>query len=77
MYRMICCTSDLIYVLRQFYQTGDVGVFGSFNRRWKGVGVSSVSLAYMVVTYYAVLIAWVCNGFVDSFRGDTPWTNPE
>lgn len=67
----------LLTFCEQFYQTGDVGVFGSFNRRWKGVGVSSVSLAYMVVTYYAVLIAWVINGFFDTFTADAPWTNPE
>ena len=35
--------------LGQYYQTGDVGVFGSFHRRWRGVGVSSVACAYMVV----------------------------
>mmetsp|Transcript_12620 Transcript_12620/g.24240 ORF Transcript_12620/g.24240 Transcript_12620/m.24240 type:complete len:654 (+) Transcript_12620:123-2084(+) len=59
--------------LGQYYQTGDVGVFGSFHRRWKGVGVSSVSCAYMVVTYYSVLIAWVINAFFDSFGDRDPW----
>jgi hypothetical protein len=59
--------------LGQYYQTGDVGVFGSFHRRWKGVGVSSVACAYMVVTYYTVLIAWVINAFFDSFGDDDPW----
>lgn len=32
--------------LGQYYQTGDVGVFGSFHRRWRGVGVSSVACTY-------------------------------
>ena len=27
----------------------------------------------MVVTYYSVLIAWVINGFFDSFGSDDPW----
>lgn len=60
--------------LGQYYQTGDVGVFGSFNRRWRGVGVSSVSCAYMVVTYYSVLIAWVIHAFVDAFGADSIYT---
>lgn len=59
--------------LGQYYQTGDVGVFGSFHRRWRGVGVSSVSCAYMVVTYYSVLIAWVIRAFFDSFGSSDPW----
>lgn len=59
--------------LGQYYQTGDVGVFGSFHRRWRGVGVSSVACAYMVVTYYSVLIAWVINAFFDSWSDSAPW----
>lgn len=50
-----------------------LGVFGSFHRRFRGVGVSSVSCAFMVLTYYVVLIAWVLNAFVDSFRFFSPW----
>jgi hypothetical protein len=59
--------------LGQYYQTGDVGVFGSFHRRWKGVGLCSVALAFILVTYYSVLIAWVINAFFDSFGGNDPW----
>jgi len=61
--------------LGQYYQTGDVGVFGSFHRRWRGVGVASVACAYMVVTYYSVLIAWVIRAFFDSFGDNDPWAN--
>lgn len=61
--------------LGQYYQTGDVGVFGSFHRRWRGVGVSSVACAYMVVTYYSVLIAWVIHAFFDSFTDAAPWAD--
>lgn len=61
--------------LGQYYQTGDVGVFGSFHRRWRGVGVASVACAYMVVTYYSVLIAWVIRAFFDSFGDSDPWAD--
>ena len=57
----------------QFWQTGDVGVFGSFNRRLMGVGVASVACGWMLVSYYSVLIAWVINAFFDSFSGNSPW----
>eukprot|EP00979_Chaetoceros_neogracilis_P012240 scaffold3169_cov277-Chaetoceros_neogracile.AAC.2 len=63
--------------LGQYYQTGDVGVFGSFHRRWRGVGLSSVACAYMVVTYYSVLIAWVIHAFFDSFGDEAPWAKED
>jgi len=60
----------------QFHQTGDVGVFGSIHPRLRGVGLTSVACAYMLVCYYVMLIAWVVNAFFDSF-GDSIWnTNP-
>lgn len=40
--------------LGQFHQTGDVGVFGSIHARLRGVGLSSVACAYMLVTYVSL-----------------------
>lgn len=57
----------------QFFQTGDVGVFGGFHRRLRGVGVSSVACGFMLVTYYSMLIAWSVHAFFDSFRKDSVW----
>jgi solute carrier family 6 GABA transporter-like protein 1 len=59
----------------QFWQTGDVGVFGSFNPRLRGVGVASVACGWMLVVYYSVLIAWVINAFFDSFGDAAPWAD--
>lgn len=59
--------------LGQYYQTSDIGVFGTFHPRWKGVGLTSVVCAYMLVTYYSVLISWVTHAFFDSFGNDHPW----
>ena len=59
--------------LGQYHQTGDVGVFGSIHRRLKGVGLGSVIAAWVVVTYYAALIAWVINAFFDSFSNAELW----
>jgi solute carrier family 6 GABA transporter-like protein 1 len=59
----------------QFWQTGDVGVFGSFNPRLRGVGVASVACGWMLVVYYSVLIAWVINAFFGAFGDDAPWAD--
>jgi len=59
----------------QFWQTGDVGVFGSFNPRLRGVGVASLLCGWMLVIYYSVLLAWVINAFFDSFGGSAPWAD--
>jgi SNF family Na+-dependent transporter len=61
----------------QFWQTGDVGVFGSFNIRLRGVGVASVACGGMLVVYYSVLLAWVVNAFFDSFGDKAPWVDDD
>jgi len=57
----------------QFHQTGDVGVFGSFNKRLRGVGICSVAAGYVLLTYYSMLITWVFNAFFNSWSSDAPW----
>lgn len=61
----------------QYFQTGDIGVFGTFHPRLRGVGLASVGCGFMLDTYYVVLIAWVMNAFFDSFSADSPWANPD
>ena len=64
----------------QYFQTGDIGVFGGFHPRLRGVGVASIACGFIVVTYYSCLIAWVLNAFFDSFgnaTGEVPWEDPE
>lgn len=57
----------------QFFQTGDVNVFGGFHSRFRGVGVASVCCGFMLVVYYSMLIAWVLHAFFESFGNDDPW----
>jgi len=59
--------------LGQFYQTGDIGSFTSFHRRLCGVGVSSIMCAFILVTYYSVLIVWCVNAFFHSWTDSAPW----
>lgn len=65
------------YSTGQFFQTGDVNVFGGFHPRLRGVGVASVACGYMLVIYYSMLIAWVVNAFFDSFGDADPWANDD
>lgn len=60
----------------QYFQTGDVGVFGGFHPRLRGVGLSSIACGFMLVSYYSVLLAWVVHAFVDSFTDNHPWNDP-
>jgi len=61
----------------QYFQTGDIGVFGSFHPRLRGVGLASVGCGFMLDTYYVVLVSWVLRAFFDSFSPDSPWLNPD
>jgi len=59
--------------LGQYYQTSVVGVYGSMHKKLRGIGVSSVLLSFVLVTYYSALLAWVVNAFFDSFGSEDPW----
>lgn len=50
---------------------------GGFHPRLRGVGVCSLACAFMVGSYYVVLIGWVVNAFVSSWDDDAPWANPD
>lgn len=60
----------------QYFQTGDIGVFGGFHPRLRGVGVCSLVCAFIVGSYYVVLIGWVVKAFVLSWSDNAPWSNP-
>lgn len=53
--------------LGQHLQTGDVGVFGSIDKRLRGVGLIAVICGFVVTGYYVPLLAWVLKVFVESF----------
>jgi len=61
--------------LGQYYETGDVDVFGGINTRLRGVGLSAIACGYMGVIYYSMLLSWVAHAFFDSFRDDSIWSN--
>jgi len=60
--------------LGQAYQTGDMGAFGSMDKRLRGIGLTSVANSYFIVVYYAALLAWTLNAFFDTFVEPEAWT---
>jgi len=60
----------------QYFQTGDIGVFGGFHPRLRGVGVCSLACSVILSSYYIVLIAWVVKTFVSTWDDDAPWAKP-
>lgn len=63
----------LEFALGQVVQSGDIACFGSMHKRLRGIGLGSVFGAFMVVTYYNVIVAWACIYLVNSFRSPIPW----
>lgn len=61
----------------QYFQTGDIGVFGGFHHRLRGVGVCSTVCGFIVSSYYVVMIGWIVNAFCSSWDDDAPWGNPD
>ena len=51
----------------------ELPISGGFHPRLRGVGVSSLACAFILGSYYIVLIAWVVRAFVASFDEDAPW----
>jgi len=63
--------------LGQKFRGGDIEAYGRINRRFRGVGLASVFGAFIIVTYYTVIISWSVRYFVGSFESPLPWAYDE
>ncbi len=61
--------------LGQYYQRGDISVFGGIHKRMRGVGLISVSCAYILLSYYSMLLTWVIRSLFESGKSNVPWNN--
>jgi solute carrier family 6 GABA transporter-like protein 1 len=52
-----------------------VSVFGSLHPRFRGVGVGAVACAFVLVTYYSMLLGWVSRASFESWSEEAPWTD--
>lgn len=64
----------LEFAIGQKLQKGAVDAFKTVNSRLRGIGVGAILAGFVVVVYYAVIIAWALVFFVNSFQSKLPWT---
>jgi solute carrier family 6 (neurotransmitter transporter, GABA) member 1 len=63
--------------LGQTFKSTNVVGFGRINHRLRGLGLGSIVNAYIVATYYNIIISWCIIYFVRSFESPLPWAeNP-
>jgi len=59
--------------LGQYYQRGDVSVFGGIHKRMRGVGLLSIICGYLLFSYYSMIITWVLRALFESGTSSAPW----
>lgn len=59
--------------LGKLFRSGDVVCFSRISHRLRGLGLASVFGAFIVNTYYAVLLGWIIVYFFRSFNPTLPW----
>ncbi len=59
------------FAIGQKLRLGVVNGFAKINRRWGGLGVFMLVSGFLIITYYAVVMAWSLLYFV--FSPSTPW----
>lgn len=65
----------LEFALGQKIQRGAVESFKKINRKLKGIGTAAIITGFIVVIYYAVVMAWSLVFFVNSFNLKLPWAD--
>jgi len=64
----------LEFAIGQKLQKGAVDAFKTVNHKLRGIGVAAVFSGFVVVVYYAAVMAWSLVYFVNSFRSPLPWS---
>ncbi|KAJ8043609.1 Sodium- and chloride-dependent GABA transporter ine [Holothuria leucospilota] len=75
---LIVCGIPLLlmeFAVGQFVRYGPVGAFAKICPIFKGVGVATVTMTFLLTTYYNVIIAWAIFYLFSSFRSELPWAS--
>lgn len=59
--------------LGQKLQQGAVGVFRKIHPRARGLGFLGIAASFIIVVYYAIVMAWSLYYFLQSFSAELPW----
>ena len=65
----------LEFAIGQKIQQGAIGSFKKMNPRLRGIGFGAIFSGFIVVVYYAVVMAWSLIFFIDSFKAKLPWAD--
>ena len=63
----------LEFAIGQKLQKGAVDAFNTIHHKLKGIGVSAILGGFIVVSYYAVVMAWALIFLINSFQAKLPW----
>lgn len=61
-------------MLGQKYQAGAIESFRKIHRRLEGIGFAGILLSFLVVSYYAVVMAWMWIYLLGSLQTVLPWS---
>ncbi|KAJ9601472.1 hypothetical protein L9F63_000389, partial [Diploptera punctata] len=74
---LIICGVPLLYMelsVGQFTRRGPIGALAQICPLFKGAGLASVVISFVMSTYYNVIIAYTLYYFFTSFKSDAPWS---
>ncbi|XP_078053532.1 solute carrier family 6 member inebriated isoform X1 [Augochlora pura] len=75
---LIVCGVPLLYMelsIGQFTRRGPIGALGQICPLFKGAGLSSVVISFLMSTYHNVIIAYAIYYFFAAFREKQPWSD--
>ncbi|KAK0088299.1 hypothetical protein PV326_004892, partial [Microctonus aethiopoides] len=75
---LIVCGVPLLYMelaVGQFTRRGPIGALGQICPLFKGAGLSSVVISFLMSTYHNVIIAYAIYYFFTAFKTEPPWSD--
>ncbi|KAJ0180526.1 hypothetical protein K1T71_003930 [Dendrolimus kikuchii] len=75
---LIVCGVPMLFMelaIGQYTAHGPIGALSQICPLFKGAGVASVVISFLMSTYYAVIIAWAIYYFFTSFKTEVPWAS--
>ncbi|XP_026468033.1 sodium- and chloride-dependent GABA transporter ine-like [Ctenocephalides felis] len=75
---LVVCGIPMLFMelaIGQYTGRGPIGALGQVCPLFKGAGLASVVISFLMSTYYSVIIAYAIYYFFTSFRSDMPWAD--
>ncbi|CAH2073969.1 unnamed protein product, partial [Iphiclides podalirius] len=75
---LLVCGVPMLFMelaVGQYTAHGPIGALSQICPLFKGAGLASVMISFLMSTYYAVIIAWAIYYFFTSFKSEVPWAS--